>query len=113
MIEIKLEKTSVFSGWPCTVCGGWTERDNIQIQCEGGGVRVCPECLRAGNIDVRLEAQAAELAAQAAGLEDDLAELRLAVERDALFLRSLVGQLIVPTYEQWEAAEEAARRLVS
>lgn len=92
-IIIKFERTNVFTRWHCHVCGGCTEKD--AVLCEGNGakegtIRVCPECLKAGNIDARLE------------------ETAQMYERWAAETRSLIGRLVVPTYEQWEEEMMAA-----
>ena len=58
---------------------------------------MCSECLKAGNIDERLEATA-----KRQKREKDLVE--------AWYTRLLIGRLIVPTYAQWEAAVKAKRR---
>jgi hypothetical protein len=90
-IKITLVETNYLTRWPCTVCGGCTEKVPILAESEyteGECIRVCERCLEAGDIDSRLRKNAASLRAYADCVE------------------SLVGQLIVPTYEQWEAACE-------
>jgi hypothetical protein len=84
-IEVKLVRTNVFTRWPCTVCGGVTEKDEVLCESDNMAVRVCPQCLKRGDIDGHLESTAA------------------AFERDATYLRSLIGKLKVPTYAEWEA----------
>jgi hypothetical protein len=85
MIEVKLERTNFFTRWPCTVCGGHTEKVEVLAESEGRGVRVCERCLQCGDIDGHLARHAAEL------------------EQEAARLRSLIGRLKVPTYQEWEA----------
>jgi hypothetical protein len=92
-IIIKFERTNVLTRWHCHVCGGCTEKDLILCESNGANddtVRVCPECLRSGNIDERLE------------------ETAQRHENDAAGIRALKGRLIVPTYEQWEQATQEA-----
>lgn len=91
MIEIKLIPTNYFTRWGCTVCGGRTEKD--AILCEGETenvfVRVCPQCLKSPElIDEKLEGRAVELESLADGL------------------RSIKGELVLPSYGEWEAATE-------
>ena len=60
-IIIKFERTNIFTRWPCHVCGGYTDKDAVLCESNGANddsIRVCPECLRAGNIDERLEQRA-------------------------------------------------------
>jgi hypothetical protein len=73
--------------WPCTVCGGHTGGVN---ESEDGTVHVCEHCLKENAIDARLALHAQRLEAQAQEV------------------RSLIGHLKVPTYEEWLA--EAQRR---
>ncbi len=98
MIEIKLTKTNFFTRWPCTICGGCTEK--VAILAEGTQqlsddgeirtVRVCETCLEGGDglgIDARLDLHARGLEGQAA------------------MARSLIGRLKVPTFAEWCKAE--------
>jgi hypothetical protein len=93
-IKVELVETNVLTRWPCTVCGGVTEKD--PILAEGADpsaekkkiLRVCDLCLKDGNIDARLLDHAARL------------------EANAAYLRTLVGRLDVPTYAAWKAAYE-------
>jgi hypothetical protein len=62
--------------------GGYTPEEHI--------IRICPECLRAGNIDERLEKTAQ------------------VYDRRAAETRALIGQLVVPTYERWCEEVKAA-----
>jgi hypothetical protein len=86
-IKIELVWTNFYTRWPCRVCGGHTEK--VGVLAEGpGGIRVCEKCLKAGDIDARLERHAAEL------------------EEIASLTRSLVGRLQVPTFEEWQDEED-------
>jgi hypothetical protein len=94
-IAVELVSTNFFTRWPCTVCGGHTEKVGVlaeaTIRCEGdetATIRVCERCLEAGDIDARLERNAADL------------------ELAAAARRGLIGRLKVPTYAEWEAREE-------
>jgi hypothetical protein len=93
MTEIKMKFVEAwgYTRRPCTVCGGWTEK--VSILCEGiiedGKIRACEDCLKAGDIDDRLQRNADKLDEWAAGV------------------RGLVGRLVVPTYAAWQAAEKA------
>jgi hypothetical protein len=89
-VEIKLVRTNFLTRWPCTVCGGCTEK--VVVLAEGSDhddafhdstVRVCETCLEHGNIDQRLEDHAARLVDYAAAI------------------RALKGRLQVPTYAEW------------
>src|SRR5258708_19603856 len=80
-IEVKLVRTNFYTRWPCTVCGGCTEK--VGVLAEGPSVRVCERCLQSGDIDGHLARNAAEL------------------EQEAARVRSLIGRLKVPTYDQW------------
>ena len=81
-IRINLVVTNVLTRWPCHVCGGCTEK--VEVLAEGGGgIRVCETCLKAGDIDARLEQHAA------------------ALEACAEEVRALIGCLQVPTYQEW------------
>jgi hypothetical protein len=82
-INVELTRTNVFRRWPCTVCGGLTEK--VDVLAEAHGVRVCESCLRDGDIDGRLERHAAQL------------------EVDAKQIRGLIGRLRTPTYQAWSA----------
>ncbi len=88
-IKIELVRTNFFTRWPCHVCGGCTEK--VAVLAEGPeGLRVCESCLQAGDIDARLEAQAA------------------ALDAGARMTRSLIGRLQVPSFAEWSEAENAA-----
>ena len=99
-IEIALVEASFLTRWPCTVCGGCT--DKVPILAEGRQdlssgdfhvgeyrtIRVCENCLQAGEIDARLELHARQLEAQ------------------AQLLREIIGRLQVPTFAEWQARGE-------
>jgi hypothetical protein len=94
-IEIKLVRTNVFTRWHCHVCGGHTEK--VSVLAEGQDqhdrtIRVCERCLECGDIDQHLEMQAASLIEEASAI------------------RSLIGQLRVPTFADWCREEEQADR---
>ena len=68
-IEIKLRETNFFTRYPCTVCGGCTEKvailaeGTLQLSDDGESrtVRVCETCLEGGDglgIDDRLDLHA-------------------------------------------------------
>ena len=84
-ITVKLVETNFLTRWPCHVCGSCTEKVAILAEAENG-LRVCESCLRAGDIDARLERHAAALEAEAAEV------------------RKLIGRLVVPTYAEWQGA---------
>ena len=99
-IMVELVETNFLTRWPCTVCGGCTEK--VPILAEGRQdlssgdfhvgeyrtIRVCEHCLHAGEIDARLELNARQLEAQ------------------AQLLREIIGRLQVPTFEEWQARYE-------
>ena len=100
MIEIKLTETNFFTRWPCTACGGYTEKVAIlaegkqQLSDDGESrkVRVCETCLEGGDgleIDARLDLRAR------------------ALEGEAALVRSLIGRLKAPTFAEWCKAERA------
>ncbi len=88
-ITVELVETNVFARWPCTVCGGQTEKVAIlaEGQDEHGSIRVCENCLEQGGIDERLQKRAVEL------------------EIQAELVRKLIGRLKVPTFTEWCRAE--------
>jgi hypothetical protein len=96
-IDIQLVETNVYTRWPCTVCGGCTEKVSVLAEergvPKGSGIRVCETCLKAGNIDDRLEQHAKDREQQARDCVAFAAELR-----------GLKGRLVVPTYEAWQEA---------
>ena len=93
---INLVRTS-YHRRPCTVCGGWTEKNRITAENPrdvSPRIRVCETCLEAGDID------------------DRLADHAEALETLAIETRALVGLLKVPTFAEWRAANEKAEALV-
>ena len=87
-IKVELVETNFLTRWPCTVCGGCTEKVPILAESKTGE-RVCESCLRAGNIDERLEQYALVL--------------DTALDTAAAATRSLIGRLSVPTFAEWQA----------
>jgi hypothetical protein len=77
----------VYTRWPCSFCGGCTEK--VPILCEAPGLRACECCLMAG--------QDALAAAMGKNAEEH--------EAEAARLRSLIGRVKIPTYAEWEEAE--------
>ena len=61
---------------------------NVLNESEDGAVRVCEHCLKGNAIDARLALHAQRLEAQAQEV------------------RSLIGRLKVPTYEEWLSEEQ-------
>lgn len=83
---------------PCTVCGGRTEKYCIKAENPrdvSPRIRVCETCLEDGNID------------------DRLADHAEALEALAIETRALVGLLKVPTFAEWQAANEEAESLAA
>jgi hypothetical protein len=93
-ITVRLVRTTFFTRWPCTVCGGVTDKvvALAEARTPEGIVRVCESCLQDGKIDERLEAHAQSLL------------------KDAADARSLIGRLRVPTFAQWQTAREQFNR---
>jgi hypothetical protein len=93
-IELKLVRTNYVTRWPCTICGGHTEKVLVLTEYSDPSgevlVRVCEHCLESGDIDGRLKKHA--------DIFEGLAQ----------HTRALVGLLKVPTYEEWEAEEQRA-----
>ncbi len=96
-ISIEMVETNFFTRWPCTVCGGCTEKvailaegtQRLSDDGESRKVRVCETCLEGGGlgIDARLDLHARALEGQAA------------------LTRSLIDRLKVPTFAEWCKAE--------
>jgi hypothetical protein len=84
-IVVRLVRTNVLTRWPCTVCGGTTEKVGVLAEAGTGedAVRVCENCLLCGDLDHHLEQQAAYL------------------EEEAKRVRKFIGRLQVPTYVEW------------
>ncbi len=96
MIEVKFVRTNFFTRWPCTICGGCTEKVNVLTEGqqplsddgEYRQIRICERCLEKADIDGSLELHARQL------------------EAEAELLREMIGRLKAPTYEEWQAREE-------
>jgi hypothetical protein len=105
MYEARLLEASVFSSYPCTVCGGRIKAEVLceAVQCVSGKfIRVCPRCLEAGDIDRKLKKHAAKLQERAADL----------IEK-AAWLKGLVGRVTTPSFADWKAAEEETQALTA
>jgi hypothetical protein len=101
-IVVELTNSKAFIRWPCSVCGGGTERVSALAEVLSGeyeGFRVCETCLKAGDIDMRL-------ARRAAHLEQWIKEEVEEVKEEVKALRALIGRLRVPSYAEWRAYEE-------
>ena len=103
-ISVELVETNFFTRYPCTVCGGCTEKvailaegtQRLSDDQESRTVRVCETCLEdcdddhlppGFGIDYRLDLRAR------------------ALEAEAALIRSLMGRLKVPTFAEWCKAE--------
>jgi hypothetical protein len=81
-VKVNLVWSGFYTRYPCNVCGGCTEK--VAVLAEGPeGLRVCESCLKAGDIDARLEKHIARKEAYVQAL------------------RTLIGRLQVPTYQEW------------
>jgi transcription elongation factor Elf1 len=85
-IEIKIVPSPGYFRLGCTVCGGCTEKYPVCAKSADDDILVCENCLKAGDIDARLQQHVRDLDAYAA------------------FVDSLIGRLRVPTFKQWEDA---------
>jgi hypothetical protein len=97
-IEFKFVPTNVITRWPCDICGGWTDKDEILIEADapdGSTLRVCPLCLK-GDVEETLKERAEQIEADA----PHAAARMIAYAQE---LRSLIGQIKVPTFAEWEA----------
>jgi hypothetical protein len=89
-IKFELVYNNVWIRFPCDICGGCTEK--VSTLCEAQDpecdrtILVCETCLEHGDTDQALAAYAKRL------------------EREAEYKRRLIGRLILPTFEQWSAA---------
>ncbi len=98
MIEIKLTETNFFTRWPCTVCGGCTEKvailaegtQRLSDHGESRTVRVCESCLE--GLD-------------GLGIDDRLDLHARALDGEAALVRSMIGRMNVPTFAEWRKAE--------
>ena len=89
VIELHFERTNFFTRWPCTFCGGTTEK--VAMLCEGEGLRACEQCLEAGQDQ----------------LDERLRKTADAYDGEAQARRSLIGRVKIPTYAECKAAEKA------
>jgi hypothetical protein len=87
-VRTQFKSVRLHNHWPCTVCGGHTAGVNVLNETPDGAVRVCEHCLKDGRIDERLGMHAERL------------------EKQAQEVRLLIGQLKVPTYDEWLAEEQ-------
>jgi aconitase B len=75
----------------CHVCGGCTEKGDVLAEGrddDGDTIRVCETCLKAGDIDARLEQHAKNLVLGACAYAEEI--------------RALIGRLQVPTYQEYQ-----------
>ncbi len=97
-IRVTLTPTNVYTRWPCAVCGGWTNKEDVLAEFtddDGDAHTVCEECLKAGTDRV-----VETLIAHAERLERWAQELRTLAQRE----------WSMPTFEQWQGANEAEQR---
>ena len=88
---MKLTNTTCYTRWPCSICGGHTEK--VAILCEDTAdpqkvsVRVCETCLE-----------------KTAGEREEMLQKHIAfLSRRVEYLKSLSA--VVPTYSEWQVAE--------
>lgn len=96
-IVFEFVQTNCFTRYPCHICGGYTEKEEILCEVTSGeheGLRICEFCLKAGKekVDERLNEQIKSL-------DEQLAELK-----------SFVGRLEFPTYAEWEERTRQAHK---
>jgi hypothetical protein len=96
-IKFEFRQTNFFTRYGCDICSGCTEKVNTLcevLEGEEKGLRVCERCLEAGKdmADERLKARIEHLG--------NLAD----------YLRSLIGRLEIPSFEEWQKAEEKAEQ---
>ena len=92
-VKVEFVRSAFLTRYPCHVCGGFTGKDCILAEVKNGefkGFRVCECCLIEREFDAKLIKHAESL------------------EADAAELRSLVGRLEVPTFEQYKAESRKA-----
>ena len=103
-VKVTLERPLCHTHWPCAICGGWTEKDDVvatfldpenpeesQVSPDTSGeCFVCDDCLKVGDTAVP-----AEFRKRAAILEENAAELRRIADTYSWSL---------PSYEAWRAA---------
>lgn len=95
-VKVELVESCFLTRRKCHVCGGQTEKVPILAEVISGpetGFRVCETCLEQRDFDAKLNARAQKL------------------EEQAIYLRTLIGKLDVPTYAEYQAAEEKRDRL--
>lgn len=88
-------ETRFFTRYPCHICGGVTEKDVIIVEVLEGefkGLRICPFCLESGDTDGRLQKHIDRLLSEAEEL------------------RSLMGRIEAPTYQEWQKKTEEHER---
>ena len=88
-IVFELVETNYLTRWRCHICGGCTEKEPILCEVKSGeykGTRVCESCLKCGHFDDHIRAQIESL------------------ERYAESLKSMLGRIQAPTFEQWQDA---------
>ena len=94
-MKFEFVETNYYRRWPCHICGGTTEKDEILIEVLEGewkGLRVCPFCLQSKDIDGRLQKNIDRMRAEAEEL------------------RSLLGCIDAPTYEDWLAKTDEVNK---
>ncbi len=87
-VKFELVESKSLTRHPCHVCGGSTDKVPILAEVKEGqfkGLRVCEQCMEKRDFDARLLAYAE------------------ALEANAALVRSLVGRLEVPTFEEYQA----------
>jgi hypothetical protein len=95
-IVCELVRTNVYTRWPCTVCGGCTEKVSVLTEAKdtingGEDILVCERCLERGDIDGELSRHADRLEEHARVYAQEL--------------RRLIGHLRVPTFERWQTED--------
>jgi hypothetical protein len=112
MIEVKIVREE-YRYARCDVCGGVMKGGDVLAVAEGAGpsgqdIYVCESCLaEPDRIDERLAERAAEAEQRLPDVEEAVRRGVMKAEQNARFLRSAVGRLKVPTYEQFEEAQRA------
>ncbi len=88
-IKFEFVNAAGYIRYPCHICGGNTEKNSILTEVTQGeyeGLRVCERCLEERDFDEKIKKHA-----------DGLEEM-------SRVLRTLIGRLVVPTYDEWRAA---------
>lgn len=98
-IKLKCVPTNFYARSCCTICGGVIDKSGVLCEAPdtingGGTIRACELCLMAGQgeVDNRLRAHAAKLKGVAAEYQ------------------KLIGQVKIPSFDEFETAEEHADR---